>query len=299
MLLEALYSAEDVFLIDIDDGQHPDTSAIERFDKLPNVYVQRNANIGWGGAGTLRKTINGALFLLGAARNWDYYIVLSGQDLPLQNQNAIKEHLARNAPSQMNYIRTNLVEPVALESLPIDNPSSTCHLWGDRGHTRVYAKPGTINPQVAMGARWLVDVAEIGEKGEVYVGTCDPLLLRRRQTFFQRYPFYMGANWFNLHRSVIQHLRDDPFAYELYDVLRTTFIPDESFFQTYIMHSPFKDRVDRNYGRLILRPGKIPRVKVFDMHDLPAIEQSDDLFGRKFDVNHDQHIVRAVLDRVA
>lgn len=299
MLMESLYSTEDTFLIDIDDGKSPDISSLKRFNKLPNVHVQRNANIGWGGGGTLRKTLNGALFLLEAAKQWDYYIVLSGQDLPLQNKHAIKQSLAQNSSLQMNYIRTNLVEPVELASLPIDNPHNKCHLWGDRGHTRIYAKPGTINPQLAMGARWLVDVTEIGEKGEVYVGTADPLLLHRRHEYFKRCPFHIGANWFNLHRSLIEHLRDDPFAYELYDVLRATFIPDESFFQTYIMNSPFRDRVDRNYGRLILRPGPVPKVKVFDMQDLPAIEQSKDLFGRKFDVKYDKQVVRAVLDRVA
>ena len=146
-----------------------------------------------------------------------------------------------------------------------------------------------------MFARTLVDVAEVGEKGEVYVGKVDPLLQRRRDDFFRHYPFYTGANWFNLHRSLIEHMESDPFAYELYDVLRGTFIPDESYFQTYIMNTPFRATQSQDYGRLILRPGPVPRVKVFDMGDWDAIIGSQDLFGRKFDTGHDKKVIKQVL----
>ena len=262
--------------------------------KLPNVAVKRDANIGWGGGGTLRKTLLGAFELLDAGP-WEYYVVLSGQDLPLKDNATIKERLARGAASGTSYLRAHLARPVPLESLPIDNPTDECRLWGDRGHTRVWARPGTIDPQVDMYARRLVDVAEVGERGEVYVGLCDPLLARRRDDFFAKYPFHVGANWFNLHRTLVEHMRDDPFAYELYDVMRTTFIPDESYVQTYAMNSAFRDRIDPDHGRLILRPGPVPRVKVMDMSDLEAIRGSDALFGRKFDTRHDKRVVREVL----
>ena len=112
------------------------------------------------------------------------------------------------ALEKMNFIRTFSADVLDLESLPISNRTKNCQLWGDRGHTRVYAKPGVINPQINMGARWLVDVAEVGEKGEVYVGNVDHLLFTMRSTFFKRYTFHSGANWFNLHRSLLEHMRN-------------------------------------------------------------------------------------------
>ena len=90
-------------------------------------------------------------------------------------------------------------------------------------------------------------------------------------------------------------MAEDPFTYELYSTIKTSFIPDESFFQTCIMNGPFRETVSQNYGRLILRPGPVPRVKVFDMDDWPVIEACDELFGRKFDTRHDRKIVDAVL----
>jgi len=298
-LLDALYSADDVFLIDIDDGNSPNTTAIERFRSCDNVHIRRDKNIGWGGAGTLRKTINGALFLLDADKRWDYYITLSGQDLPLQSPDAIKERLSAGLAEKTNYIRATEHKPERVEDHDIFNPTAKVRQWGDRGHTKIFGKPGTIHPKAMTAVRWLVDVTEIGEKGEVYVGTCDSLLLRRRQDFFNRYAFHLGANWFNLHRSMLEYMRDDPFSYELFDVVRTTFIPDECYFQTYIKNSPFRDQVSKEYGRLILRPGPVPRVKVFDMGDWQTIAESTDLFGRKFDMNHDSDVVDAVLARAA
>lgn len=294
-LIESLYSEEDTFLIDIDDGQKPNTKAIETWLNKSNVHVTRDGDIGWGGAGTLRKTIKGAFRLLELEASWDYYIVLSGQDLPLKSNRSIKDQLASGLEQQTSYLRASLPPELDLESLPIDNATAECVLWGDRGHTKIYAKPGTINPQAGMYARRLVDVTEVGRRGEVYVGTADPLLLKRRENFFRQHPFHVGANWFNLHRSVLEHMVDDPFTYELFDIIRTTFIPDESFFQTYIMNSPFKDKVSHHYGRLILRPGPIPRVKVLDMSDWDAIESSNDLFARKFDPRHDKKLINRVL----
>lgn len=35
----ALYYPDDVFLIDIDDGQNPDLAPLDRFAPMPNVYL--------------------------------------------------------------------------------------------------------------------------------------------------------------------------------------------------------------------------------------------------------------------
>ena len=88
---------------------------------------------------------------------------------------------------------------------------------------------------------------------------------------------------------------NDPFALELYDVLKNTFIPDESYFQTYIMNSKFREKTSPDYGRLILRPGPIPRVKVLGMEDWNAIETSSALYGRKFDMSKGKSVVKKLL----
>ena len=294
--IAALYDPADTFLIDVDDGQAPDTRPVDRWLKKKNVHLVRDSNIGWGGGGTLRKTIRGAFALLDLDARWDYYIVLSGQDLPLKPRAAIRARLRSGLEHGRSFMRSARCEILDPAEMPTLNPNGErCTLWGDRGHTKIYACPDTINPQSHMAARWLVDITEVGQKSEVYIDTADTLLLERRRSFFERHPFHIGANWFNLHRSLIEHMRSDPFAYELYDILRTTFIPDESYFQTYVMNSPFHDRVVNDHTRLILRPGVKAGVKVFDMGDLDRIRAGDELFGRKFDMRKDRQIFDEVL----
>ena len=65
-LIEALYTPDDVFLIDIDDGKYCDSTEVDgftsRFARETNVHIMRDANIGWGASGTLRKTISCLLY---------------------------------------------------------------------------------------------------------------------------------------------------------------------------------------------------------------------------------------------
>ena len=295
-LIESIYSDDDVFLIDVDDGGSPDLAPIKDLCARDNIHLVEDSDIGWGGPGTLRKTINGAFKLLSLDADWEYYVVLSGQDLPLKSNGRIKQFLKKGAQKKTNFIRTNKAAVERLCDIPVHNTTGNLVLWGDRGHTKVFACPGTINPQTTSYSRALVDVAEVGVKGEVYVKNADELLLRHRANFFAHYPYYVGANWFNLHRSLIEFMVDDPFAYELYEILRSTYIPDESYFQTYIRNTSFKETVDHEIGRFILRPGPIPKVKVFDMADWHELEKTPSLFGRKFDTNHDKAIVSRVLE---
>ena len=295
-LARALWTPDATILIDVDDGKRPDLRPLEALEGLSNVHVKRDANIGWGGGGTMRKTLQGAFELLELGRDWRYYVVLSGQDLPLKSNEAIRGRLMAGDAAGTNFIRCHPVEPVAVEGLPVKNPTSRLRRWEDRGHTRLWARPGAISPHVEMGARTLVDVTEVGALGQVYVGPADPLLAEHRRRFFARHPFHAGPNWFNLHRSLLEHMRSDPFAHELYDVCRTTFIPDESYFQTYVMNTRFRDTADPDYGRLIVRPPEHPAPKVLGRRDWPVIEASDALFARKFDTRRDRRIVRRVLE---
>lgn len=294
--LAALYSPDDVFLIDVDDGQQPDLQPVDSWLAKPNVRLKLDASIGWGGAGTLRKTLNGAFELLQQDDSWRYYIVLSGQDLPLKSNEQIKRRLTQLDKNQISCIRGSYQSAVPLQSLPLQNNTDNIRRFADRGHTRLYALPGSIEPQTTFAARWRVEVVELGHASEVYIRPCTSLLMRRREQFFEQYEFWTGANWFNLHRSLIEAMYLDPFTYELYEVLSSTFIPDESFFQTYIANSRFRDRMDKDHTRLINRPAPRLGVNSFTLDDWSTIEASSALYARKFDMRKDAAIVDKVLD---
>lgn len=306
-LLDAVYDRDDVYLIDIDDSNNPDLRVLNALPNRPNVHIMCDANIGWGGCGTLRKTINGAFKLLDLRKNWQYYVVLSGQDLPLKSNQHIKDALAARENEKINYIECHASRPLSPDQVPqmqlvsrsTASTNGDYQLLADRGHTRVYIKPGTMDIHYTMHVRTLLNVIEVGGKSEVYLENAEPLLLQSRANYFRKYPFHTGANWFNLHREFLEYMRNDAFALELFSAMRTTFIPDESYFQTYIMSTRFRDSVCGDIGRHILRPLDSARnadVKVFDQHDWDSISQSSALYGRKFDTRRDLQIVDQVLE---
>lgn len=293
--LEALYSPDDVFLIDIDDGKPIDTRPLKPWAAKPNVHVKCDSNIAWGGAGTLRKTMNGAFSLLDLDSNWLYYVVLSGQCLPIKSNKHIKARLEKLNETQTNSIRCVAHPPVDVAELPVLNTGTEVKAWGDRGHTKLFALPTTIDPQCTMAARWRAEIVELGHLSQVFLRPCNNLLMRRREDFFSEYQFCAGANWFNLHRSLLEYMREDRFTYELYEVLSTTLIPDESFFHTYIYNSPFRDKIDKDHTRLIMRPEAHLGVRPFTMNEWKMISSSNALFGRKFDSKRDNDIIDKVL----
>lgn len=101
---------------------------------------------------------------------------------------------------------------------------------------------------------------------------------------------YKGSTWHMLRREFVEWVLGSDLSRHASRSVRFQFCPDEIFFQALIMNSPFREaRTD--CSRFVVWPGP----KILDQSDEPAILQSDDLFGRKFDANVDA----AILHRLA
>lgn len=289
--LELLYTKDDIYLIDIDNGKTLNIQILDSWIRKPNVHINIDSDIAWGGAGTLRKTILGAYKLLELDKKWTYYVVLSGQCLPIKSTQHIKEYLTELGKNEMNSIRCVAHPTVEIDDIPILNSSDEVKLMSDKGHTKVYTLPGVTTPHHTMAARWRAEIVELGHKSETYWRPCNELLMRRREEFFIEYQYCAGANWFNLHRSIIEYMRSDKFSNELYEVLSTTFIPDESYFQTYIYNSPFRNKIDMDHLRYIPRYKPPYDVKIIGEEDWDLMLESNALFARKFSEKVDSKFI--------
>ena len=295
-LVRALHTPETTILVDVDDGKRPDTRPLETLRTCRTCTSSATRTSAGAVAARCARPCRARSICSNWTRAGGTTSCCRGRTCRCRSNEAILERFSRADADRTNFIRCHLAEPIRIDEAPVKNRTARVRRWEDRGHTRLWACPGVISPHVKMYARRLVDVTEVGVRGEVYVGNCEPLLARRRDDFFARHPFHTGPNWFDLHRSLIEHLRDDPFAYELYEVMRSTFIPDESYFQTYLMNGAFRETVDHDYGRFIHRPVENPEPKVFDEGDWPLIEASGAFYARKFDTRRDRRIVRRVLE---
>lgn len=103
-LLEKIYTRDQFYLIHIDRKASSETTeAIQDYViQYPNVYILESMNIVSGGFSIIQAELNAIEFLLNASKNWDYFINLSGEDLPLRSQDIIRQFLTVNAGR--NYI---------------------------------------------------------------------------------------------------------------------------------------------------------------------------------------------------
>lgn len=97
---------------------------------------------------------------------------------------------------------------------------------------------------------------------------------------------YIGTQWKAVTRSFCEFVCNDPTVDRFKAFYRTSFIPDEGFFQTVMMNSGDHGIVMNDDLRMIdwVPDGDIKlRPRNYDISDISALEDSPDLFARKFD----------------
>jgi hypothetical protein len=98
---------------------------------------------------------------------------------------------------------------------------------------------------------------------------------------------YVGSAWWSLTFDCIQHIAqyvtENP---EVYKRFKFTQLPDELFFQTIIMNSPFAKNVQNNNLRhLKFFPEGSSYAAEIDESDLPFLDAESVLIARKFSIN--------------
>jgi len=93
---------------------------------------------------------------------------------------------------------------------------------------------------------------------------------------------WQGECWLTAHRSFCEYATSAKTRfYRLF--FRTTIVPDESYFQTVLMNSPFRTRVVNNSLRYIRWIKGADHPLTLTMEDLSAMLSSDAFFARKFE----------------
>lgn len=108
---------------------------------------------------------------------------------------------------------------------------------------------------------------------------------------------YHGSQWRIITREFADYSANSYLSYEMQDYYRYTLTPDEQFFQTLIMASPYKDMVDKRNMRCIRMETKneeTAHAAVLTMSDLGGLFNSAGLFARKFDDTVDDEVIKAI-----
>jgi hypothetical protein len=102
---------------------------------------------------------------------------------------------------------------------------------------------------------------------------------------------YKGSAWFMLTREFCEWLLSSEITKKIARCVKYMWNPDELFFQTLVMKSPYRNSLSEYYGREIIWPGGTASPKTLCMEDYERLSTSPALFGRKFDELVDRQIL--------
>ncbi len=229
----------------------------------------------WGDFSLVQATLNLIRSCTASASGYDNLSLLSGQDYPLTSAFERKRRLA-DVPQS---------EHLSWFTLPREGWA----LGGGLDRIRKYHNPGLrerIRTSGLPGGRYL-------GAGIAFALSLVP----RSRAVPGDLTVYGGWQWWTLTSACAQYtlnyIDENP---NLVRYFRYSMIPDELFFQTIILNSPFQRRVTGDYLRYVQWNGIKPHE--FEPGDLPALVSAGEtcLFARKFDAQ--QAGTRVLLDEL-
>lgn len=236
---------------------------------LPDEY---RVDVGWAVFSQVEATLN----LMRYAAAWGeygHYLLCSGQDYPLVKASELSDFLNKNA--DFNFVQ----------------------IWASKkggGYTNNYDKRTEIYyPYSVLGNTLPKRIAKraLVELTGGYNRTWP--IFRRKQ--LENVDFYFESQWVcisgEMEKWVEEYIKNHQEFIEFY---RHTNCPDESFFQTLLMNSPYKDR-RQDYLHYIDWSSGGNSPKNLDVSDIDRMMKSGKLMARKFE---DEGVIEILKKRV-
>lgn len=245
-----------------------DINDVQKKMHFSRVFHIKRKDVTWGGASQIWTEIN-LLRKATSVYNYQYYHLISGQDLPIKTQNYIHHFFDLNNGKEFVHFQ-----------------HSNFDKTGARGRVNTYHLLQEF----------------IGRDSKKYISVLNNYILQ-----IQKYlginrnkdvTFYKGANWFSITDAFARYVVDQ-YTW-IRSVFRFTFCSDEIFLQTLLMMSPYKNQLywkamDDNYHAIVrLIDWQRGNPYTFRFCDKDELLKSDMLFCRKFDGNIDSDIIFAI-----
>ena len=200
---------------------------------------------------------------------YSHHHLISGVDLPLKNQDYIHSFFAQHQGKEF----------VGLHQRPMNSHADRAlHYWYP--FTRSFRGRGCVFA-IKRILRYLVIQTQV-------------LLGIRRNTTI---PFHKGGQWVSITRELIDYLLEQ--EDRAFTIFSRTFGADEYFVPTLIWDTPFMDRLfdatDESRGAMRYIGWRADGQLIdFTPQDLPALQQTEYLFARKFN-SRDKAFLQEIL----
>jgi hypothetical protein len=261
-LVSRLQTGNTSFFIHIDGKTDRETHSkiVNQLQDIPSVYFVKRHKCFWGDFNIIKATIEAINNLISSKIEFDYAILLSGQDYLIKS-NAYLEHFLEKHKKQ------EFIEFCSLHS-----PENKWY------------KQGGYYQSLKRIEWWHLRYRS------------KHLCLQKQRRFLPGMEPYGGSQWWCLSKACLKYVQDfverNP-AFVNY--FKYTFIPDELFFQTIVLNSPFKDQVINDDLRYVDWDNPNPNAPATLLKDdFEKLNSSSKLFARKFDMTRDREILNLI-----
>jgi hypothetical protein len=255
-LIQKLDNGDFDFYIHLDKKVNIETHR-ELFD-MPNVFfIKDRINIKWAGFTVVEASFNGLKEIRASGKEYAFINLLSGQDYPLKSADYISDFLKTQVGRQLIKHWDFATE------------------W-DEAFARIYKYHFTDRVF----------------KGRYLVQRLINVIVRKRKVPTAMQFHGTSSTFWTLSPDCAYYVMDKiENDHKLVRFLRYTWGSDEFVFQTVIMNSPYKDSVLNNNFRYIDWSGGGSHPKLLLTEDYEKIIATDNIIGRKFNMDVDENIL--------
>jgi len=241
---------------------------VSEFEGEKNIFFIKRYESFWG-RGIIEPILEGINVIAQKNLQFDFIVLLSGQDYPIKNRGEISNFFRNNrGKSFVSYVQ--LPEPTWDKGVN--------YRWERFFYT-------SFNPRKNFSSK-----IKFYFMNFVYNRLI--LILYGKRKFPTEFIPYGGSAWWCLSKDAIQYIynfvKENEEFVEFFDYV---FLPDEIFFQTILLNSPLKENIvnqSLTYDNWIAG-GSHP--KILCTEDFDALMTIDALFARKFDAKECQEIL--------
>jgi hypothetical protein len=255
-LIKKLVNSDFDFYIHLDKKIDISTHS-ELFSRPDVFFINDRVDVKWAGYTIVEAAFHGIRQIVASGIKYEFINLLSGQDYPIKSAEYISEFLSKNTGKQL------------------------IKCWDFE-----------TNWTEALGRVQKYHFTDVAFKGRYILQRVINTLIEKRKAPGNLQFFGTNSTFWTLTPDcalyVANYVETNP---TLRRFLKYTWGSDEFVFQTIIMNSPYKDAVINNNYRYIDWSAGGSRPKTLTVDDYERIVATDNIFGRKFNVEVDAKIL--------
>lgn len=267
------------------------------FERLPHVYVIKDfIPVEWGDFSQVKMMLN-AIEWITTHLKFDWLVLISGQDYPIQPLSQIERFLETTSyDGFITGVPLNKATPCGQVECSITNSAGNpCPDCVTRYYYRYYQASPNLTKMLKKVREYFCKRCALLQIRSLPGKTKTKIMIGVRSflsPFNSEFECYKGSSWFTLNHRCLQYIRQfvlsSPGFVRYY---QRTLMPDESFFQTILLNNPSLKILNDNKRLISWQDSTSMSPEVLRIQDFDRIIVSGQHFARKFDLNIDAEIL--------